>query len=146
MSSHEPSADQLTAMAYADLELAPAARAEFEARMAREPALAREVAAHQRLNVLAREVAPPEPEDVEWARLARSPLRRALLSLAVFLALSGIVGSLCFGEWCLLCSDAPAILKWTAGLALFGFLMWLGVIMHDRMRTRSFDPYTEIKR
>ncbi|MBL8858177.1 MAG: hypothetical protein JNL28_06730 [Planctomycetes bacterium] len=146
MTHVEPSADQLSAMAYADGEMDAAARAGFEARLAREPELAREVAAHQRLHVLAREVAPPEPEDFEWARIARSPLRRAVLSFAVFLALVGSVGVLGYGEWCLLCSDAPVFLKWAVSLALVGFSVWFGIVARDRMRTRAFDPYTGVKR
>ena len=62
----EPSADELTAMAYADGELSGAERAAFEQRLAAEPDLGRAVSDYRELEIMARQLAPPEPADHEW--------------------------------------------------------------------------------
>lgn len=150
-SAHEqaelpPSPDELLAMAYADNELDAVQRAQFEARLAREPSLAREVADQLRLGMLARSVAPPEPEDHEWARMARSPLRKLGFYVAWIAILAGALGSLCLGEIELVRSNCPIELKWSLSLLVGGLLLLLLLVARGRMRARVFDPYTEIKR
>src|SRR5260221_9774953 len=76
-----PNPEELLAMAYVDGELAPDERSAFEARLDREPALVREVAAQQRLAVLARAALPREPIDREWRALEDSALTRIGLPL-----------------------------------------------------------------
>lgn len=146
MSTPEPTPDELLAMAYADGELDPDTRARFEARLAGEPELARAVALQQRLNVLAREVAPSEPEDLEWARLERSHVRRFGWSLATLLVLLGVAGALGCGVYGFACSEASPFLKLSVGLLAAGFLLWFALVARARARTRPYDPYTEVKR
>ena len=146
MSEREPTADELQAMAYADGELAPAERARFEARLAAEPALAREVSLQMRLTVLAREVAPPEPADHEWARIERSAAHSLGWSLAVLSVVLGLTCTIGYGGWCLACSEAPLVLKIALGLVTAGFIAWFVLVARARARTRRYDPYTEVKR
>ena len=75
--SAEPTRDELLAMAFFDGELAPEARAEFEARLADDADLRRQVAELKELDVLARNAAPREPMDHEWAALERDVLGHA---------------------------------------------------------------------
>lgn len=146
MSALEPTPDQLLAMAYADGELDADTRAGFEARMACEPELARAVALEQRLNVLAREVAPPEPLELAWARLERSRARRFGWSLATLLVLLGLAGALGCGVYGFACSGASPFLKVSVALLAAGFLLWFALVARARARTRAYDPYTEVKR
>lgn len=141
-----PSADELLAMAYVDGELDPASRAAFEARMAREPHLGREVAAQQRLDVLARSVAPLEPEDHEWSRMARSPSRRLGFLLAWGMIAVGVIGLTGMCEYELLQSDAPPALKVFVSMIVAGGLLLFALVMRGRLRTRPFDPYTGVRR
>ena len=63
----DPTTDELKAMAYADGELTDADRTEFEARLATEPALARQVSEYRALEIIARQMAPPEPMAIfDW--------------------------------------------------------------------------------
>ena len=71
--AREPSRDELLAMAYVDGELAPDAAAEFEGRLADEAHLGLHVAEFKKLELMARQLAPPEPADHEWLRLGRDP-------------------------------------------------------------------------
>lgn len=141
-----PTRDELLSMAYADGELESAARVEFEARLAREPELAREVTAQRRLGLLARAVAPAEPEDHEWARLARSPWRARGFYVAWALILIGVVGAACIGEFELVRSDVPTVLKWFLSALGAGIVLLFCLVLRGRLRTRVYDPYTEVKR
>jgi hypothetical protein len=141
-----PSADELLAMAYVDGELDPASRTAFEARMGREPDLAREVAAQQRLGVLARSVAPLEPEDHEWSRMARSTSRRLGFLLAWSMIAIGVVGVTGMCEVELLESDASIPLKLFVTLIVLGGLLLLALVARGRLRTRPYDPYTGVRR
>ena len=141
-----PTDDELLAMAYADGELDGAALAEFEARLAREPALGREVADLLKLHILAREVAPKEPEDFEWARINRSRPRRLLLSLVWIFILIDVAGLIGYGLYAFLDSAAPLALKCAVTLGLGAFLVWFGLVARARLRTLPYDPYSEIKR
>jgi hypothetical protein len=142
----EPTADELLAMAYVDGELDLAARAAFDARLVHEPALAREVSALRALEVLARRAAPPEPQDHEWARIARSPLQRALLPLAwaaIALSAVGLAGWALWAE----CTCGLALLPKLCVLGLeLGLLALLALHAKNRLRTLPYDPYTKVKR
>ena len=148
MSAEErpPTRDQLLAMAFADDELTPQARREFEARLAHEPLLAREVIELQQLEILARHAAGPEPIDHEWSRIARSPAQRFGLKLAWALV---VIGGLGLCAWALfeLCACELSLLPKLLALALVsGLAILLVLTLRARARTRPFDPYTEIKR
>jgi anti-sigma factor RsiW len=141
-----PSADELFAMAYADGELSSAARAEFERRLAREPALTRLVAEHRRLEVLTRSFAPPEPQDFEWERIRESAIGRAqrgsswalvgLCALGIILA----VGFLVFG------SDLHLAVRVGIGMLALCFSVAFGTTLHAQLKLRELDPYREIQR
>ncbi len=145
-SERPPTADELLAMAYADGELSPEASRAFEERTRREPALAREVVALRRLQILAREAAGPEPMDGEWERIARSPVHRASLGLGVALAMTGILGLAAWAIYVLWSSDVPLVPKLciTAFVAGFAVLFWR--TYHARARTLPYDAYTKVKR
>lgn len=141
-----PTRDELLVMAYVDDELASEARAELEARLASEPALALQVAEYQRLELSARHAAPPEPADHEWQRMRDDDGRRALLGLgwvAMFAGGVGLVGWLALQIYK---SDLGRGGKWTLSLLLVGFTVLLLVKLRDRMRLLPYDPYTEVER
>lgn len=146
MSEREPSADELLAMAYVDGELAPAERERFEQRLRAEPALAREVAELQRLELLARHAAPPEPMDHEWERLARSQGQRGLWSAGWLFTLAGVAGLLAWGLTCLECSGLPWAPKVLVPLLLCGAVLLLVAAVRARARTLRYDPYRDVKR
>ncbi len=145
--SQHPTRDELLAMAYVDDELAPEARAEFEARLAREPELALAVARYQRLEVVARSIAPAEPADHEWERLRRDPVQRAGLGLGWTLF---VLGSLIVAGWVFVelwrAEDLGWPFKLAIALAAAGALLLLGLTVRARLRTLPYDPYTEVKR
>jgi anti-sigma factor RsiW len=142
----EPTPDELLAMAYADGELAPAEATEFERRMRADPALSREVADLRRLELVARAVAPPEPQDAEWNRLRADPWHRLLtrggaalfvggLGLEAALALTGLRDGFAGGP--LFVSGLVTV----AGFALLFTAAW-----RWRRRNLPYDPYVEVKR
>lgn len=142
----DPTPDELLAMAYADGELAPAERAAFEARLAREPRLAKELTELRELDLLTRHAAPAEPQDHEWARIARSPMTRALSPLAwtlIVLATLGLAGWILWTE----CTCELDLLPKVCLIALStGLLLLLGLTLRNRVRTLPYDPYTKVKR
>lgn len=141
-----PSPDELLAMAYADGELGAEQRAHFEARLQREPALGIEVAAQRRIAVVARDFAPPEPMDYEWERILRSRATRVGLWLAWTMIAIGGIGSILFGEFELVQSSAHPAFKVLVTLLVMGVLLLFSLTLRARLRTRKFDPYTEVKR
>lgn len=141
-----PSDDQILAMAYADGELAGSARAEFEARLAGDAALALEVAAQKRLHVLARHAAGPEPMDHEWDRIARSGVQRAGLGLAWTLILIGSLGLLAWAVVEELRSNLSLVPKISIALLLAGLTALFLLTLRNRLRTMPYDPYTQVKR
>jgi anti-sigma factor RsiW len=146
MSEREPSADELLAMAYADGELAPGERARFEERLRAEPELAREVSELRRLELLARQAAPPEPMDHEWQRLARSSAQRGLRGAGWLFLGAGVLGLVAWGLWRLECSEAPWLPKLLVPLALLGALLLVTAAVRARRRTLRYDPYRDVKR
>ena len=141
-----PSDDQILAMAYADGELAGTARAEFEARLSRDSALAREVAAQQRLHVLARLAAGPEPMDHEWKRIERSSLHRSGLGLAWTMIAVGSLGLLAWAVAEELRSGLPLVPKISIALLMAGLVALFLITLRNRLRTMPLDPYTQVKR
>ncbi|MCC7015194.1 MAG: hypothetical protein IT454_21730 [Planctomycetes bacterium] len=145
-SHREPTHEELLAMAYADGELAPAERREFERLLESRADLRQEVVRLQRLALLARQAAGPEPIDLEWRRLALDPVQRAGLGLGWSLLLCGALAGLGSAGYVLWTSDAPLLLKLSASSVVGGFALLLALALRARARTRTFDPYTEIQR
>jgi anti-sigma factor RsiW len=146
VSEREPTPDELLAMAYADGELGPQARASFEARLAREPALCSEVAALRALELLARQSAPPEPLELGRLAIEREPASRALSAVGWTLVAAGALcaAAVCsYGLWtCGL--PLPAKLGLSA-LALGGALLAVRA-WRVRAKTLHLDPYRHVKR
>ena len=143
----EPSRDELLAMAYVDGELADDAVIEFERRLRDEPALVREVAELKRLEVIARQSAPPEPIDHEWKRLEREVLHSGGNFFGFLLAALGTLG---LSGWALLellrNDELTLVPKLLIGMTVAGFALLFLVILRARLRTLPYDPYTEVKR
>lgn len=146
MSPPEPSRDELLAMAYVDDELAPEARAEFEQRLAREPALRREVSALKDLELMAREAAPKELLDHEREALAREPLQRATLGLGATLLVVGVLALATYGMYLLLEAPLPPLLRWPLVAVLLGGAFLFGSVLRARLRTLPHDPYRNVRR
>lgn len=142
----EPTRDQLLAMAFVDGELAPEARADFERRLAREPALRREVSALRELELLARAAAPKEPLEHEWAALAREPLQRGALGLGWLLLGAGVLGGGVYAALELALCDAPLALKLVLAALAGGLALLLGAVLRARLRTLHLDPYRRVER
>jgi anti-sigma factor RsiW len=133
-------------MAYADGELDDAGRREFEETMSSRPDLARELAQLQKLEVLARNAAGPEPMDVEWARLERDPIHRAGIGGGLMLLLVGAIAMTGWLSYAILTAEEGLLFKLIFGTLLIGGLMMLLATIRARLRTIPYDPYTEIKR
>lgn len=146
MSTQEPTRDQLLAMAYADGELSAAERGAFEERLGREPALAREIADYRSLQVLARQMAPPEPMDHEWRRLAADPAQRGLHALGWALFVLGALGVAAYGVWAVATSAEPLWTRVVVISVLTGLLLLLLATTRARIRTYPLDPYREVQR
>jgi len=144
--TREPTREELLAMAYVDGELDLGARREFEAQLAGRPDLAREVAALQRLNVLARQLAGPEPMDHEWRRLDRGALHSGGSRLALALMGVGAVLLVAWSGWTLYRSDMELVPKLAMGCLLGGALLLFLIVLRGRLRTLPYDPYTDIER
>lgn len=143
----EPSRDELLAMAYVDGELDDGARAEFEGRLASEPALLREVAELKKLEVIARQTAPPEPIDHEWKRLDKEVVHTGGHFLGFLVATLGTLGLAGWGMLEVFRDDELAILpKLLIGMTIGGFALLFLVILRARLRTLPYDPYTEVQR
>lgn len=141
-----PSRDELLAMAYADGELDPAARAELDLRIAREPELARTIVQYQRLEIVARHVAPAEPADHEWRRLAEDGLQRAGAGLGWALAFVGGLVLAGYAAYEIYDSELSAVAKAAVCTFLFGLVLLFLTTLRARLRTLPYDPYTEVER
>lgn len=141
-----PTTDELLAMAYADGELSADAARDFEERLQREARLRVLVADQQRIAVLARESAPPEP-----LRLATLLVERDAPQMALLLAGRAllVVAALWVVAWLALCCVegmwrppiAGAALAATLGLALLTWRAW-----NVRRATQHLDPYRDLRR
>ena len=141
-----PTRDELLAMAYADGELTPEAQEQFRERMQKEPTLAKAVSDHQRLALVARQLAPPEPMDFEWQRIEEEGTSRAWAGLAWALT---FVGGLGIAGWAVLevyQSDLDPTAKTLSGALLVGLLLLFLYTLRNRLRTLPYDPYTEVQR
>jgi anti-sigma factor RsiW len=145
-SEREPTPEELRAMAYVDGELSADERREFEELLARRADLQREVARLQRLNILARSAAGPEPLDHEWRKLEREPVGRASWSLGLSLLAGGVNLFVAVALYLLWTSDAHIALQLAATFIVSGGAMLLGWTLYARLRTRHLDPYTDIER
>lgn len=144
--TREPTPDQLRSMAFVDGELPPADRRAFAERLQREPDLAREVAELQGLALLARQMAPPEPQDHEWERLRVDPWHRLCTRGGVALLVGGLateVGLLLTGLQARFGEDALVL---TGGASLIGFGLLLVGALRWRRRNEPFDPYVHVRR
>lgn len=143
----EPSADELLAMAYADGELGAAERAAFDARLALEPQLCRAVARHRALEVLARRLAPAEPLDHEWRRLASDPWQRGALGIGWAGLGIGAFGLAVLALWRFLRDDSVNGLERGLVLTLVvGATALLVATIRARLRTLPLDPYRNVER
>jgi len=146
VSERQPTRDELFAMAYVDGELAEPARGEFERRLAQEPALRREVSALRDLELLARQAAPKEVADHEWAALAREPVQRATLGLGATLLVGGVLVLATYGTFELLRAELSPWLKWPLVAVLLGGAFLFGSVLRGRLRTLPHDPYRKVQR
>ncbi len=142
----EPSREQLLAMAYVDGELDPKARAEFENEIGLREDVRREVVQLQRLGLLARSMAGPEPIDHEWRKLARDPLQKTSTVLAFAGMAVGATGLAALCAWQVWKSDMEALPKFLLAALCGGALLLFLVTLRGRLRTLPYDPYTEIER
>ncbi len=143
---HEPTREELLAMAYADGELDSDARRAFETRQASDRHLARQVAEYQSLALVAREMAAPEPADHEWRRLETDLLHQAGGGLGWLLSAVGATG---LAGWCIwgLASSAMQTLPKVLCLSLVGgALLLLLTTLRARLRVLPYDPYTKVSR
>jgi anti-sigma factor RsiW len=145
-SVQEPSPDELLAMAYVDGELDEAARKSFEVRLATREDLRREVVELQKLGILARSMAAPEPIDLEWQRLKGEPLQSTSTILAFVAMAVGATGLAGWAGWSIWKSDLSATPKYLLAALCGGALTLFLVTLRGRLRTLPFDPYTEIER
>ena len=145
-SERQPSRDELLAMAFVDGELDTEAREAFERRLATEEPLLREVAQLKKLEVLARQVAPPEPIDFEWQRLEKELVHSSGLTLGLWMTALGLLALSGWSAVRLLASELGPVPKLGLAALLMGSLTAFGVILRARLRTLPYDPYTEVKR
>ena len=141
-----PTRDELLAMAYVDGELEAGARREFEDRLGHENALLAEVAQLKELNLLARQLAPPEPMDHEWRRLDADWVHRGGRTGGLWLLGAGAMGlAACVLVW-LFTSPLHLAAKACAGAVVVGLLLLFLTTLRARLRTLPYDPYTKVKR
>jgi Flp pilus assembly protein TadB len=141
-----PTREELLAMAYADGELGPAERREFEQLLGTRADLRQELVRLKRLELLARQAAGSEPVDHEWAALGRDPLHAAGLRLGWTLLIAGGALGAAFALWSLWASGLPLALQLGATAALAGFALLVVTFARARRRTRRSDAFTEVRR
>jgi hypothetical protein len=84
--------------------------------------------------------------DFEWRRLARDPLQRLLLGLGWTLLVAAGLTLVAWGEYSIAISDLPLVPKLALGGLLLGGLLLVAGAVRARLRTRPYDPYTEVQR
>ena len=150
MSANQPlsEADLQQAMMHADGELPAGEGESFEARLAREPLLAAEVAAQRRLALMARNWSPRDAALEAWEARESTPTARVLRWLGVVVLFAGIVilvGCMHF----VLTSEYSRVPRWMAYAfegALLGFMFLLWRAVRARLATRHLDPYRDLER
>lgn len=143
---HEPTRDELLAMAYADGELDEDVRRAFEARQKDDRDLARQVAEYQSLALVAREMAAPEPADHEWRRLETDLLSQAGNGLGWLLLAVGATGLAAWCLWDLVHSSMQTLPKVLCLSLVGGGLLLLLTTLRARLRVLPYDPYTKVNR
>jgi|GEM_PF-1490754 hypothetical protein len=150
MSALQPlsEADLLQAMRHADGELPASEVAEFEARIAREPLLAAEVAAQRRLAVMARNWSPRDAALEAWEARESSTLARVLRLVGIVVLCAGVVVLLGFMHFVLTSeySRVPLWMAYVFEVALVGFVYLLWRAVRARLATRHLDPYRDLER
>ena len=143
----EPTPDELCAMAYVDGELDAAERAALEARLESDEALAREVAELRGLELIARQMAPPEPIEHEWRRIQATPTHRWSQHLGLVATGIGIAGLGIAAVFQVVTDPGISLLLKLLGASLgIGLsLLFLGVL-RARMQSLPLDPYTQVRR
>jgi hypothetical protein len=144
--SEHPSRDELLVMAYVDDELVAEQRSAFQERLVDEPELLRQVTVYQKLAVMARQAAPPEPSDLEWGRIQGETMHQAGVGLGWTFMCLGLIGLLLVGFIAILQADIGTSLKAMLLAPWFGFGLLLVIRLRDRRRLIPFDPYTDLKR
>jgi anti-sigma factor RsiW len=146
VNDRQPSKDELLAMAYVDGELDSEQREAFEQRLPEEPQLLREVAEHNSLAVLARQLTPPEPMDHEWRRLDGENLHGKGIPLGLLLSAIGALGLIFWGAVGILLSGHEPMLKCFFILLLGGLSGVFLLVFRARIQTQHLDPYTKVQR
>jgi len=143
----EPTQGELLAMAYVDGELVGDERTGFETRLAGDSELARHVAHYRTLEVLARQMAPPEPADHEWTRLEGEVLHGVGSKLGWGLVGLGGLGLATYGVVGLAAADSIPGGPKACLLCLVGGLgLLLALTIRARVRLLPFDPYRKVQR
>lgn len=143
---NHPTRDDLLVMAYVDDELAEDQRQLLQDRLATEPELARQVAVYRKLALLADQMAPPEPQDLEWDRLRTHPVHRGGVGLGWTLLAAGSLGLLAWITYSVIDSELSGPIKALVLAPCAGFALLLLIRLRDRLRLLPLDPYTEVKR
>lgn len=139
-----PSRDELLAMAYVDDELAPEARREFEARLANESHLLREVAELRQLGVITQSIAPIETRDIVLQKFDDAGGRAAVhigwfVLLAVAIAL--------FAGWvALVTMSLPPLFAILFATGIFALVVLFVTVLRRRLAALPHDPYRKVKR
>lgn len=145
-SERDPTQDELLAMAYADGQLSGESLRAFEARLASESLLAREVSNYRALELLAREMAAPEPMDYEWDRLSVDPVHSLGNKVGWTLFVLGILGVFGFQFVELLGSELSLLPKLLWLAVLTGITTLILLTVRARLRTLPYDPYRKVNR
>ncbi|MEZ6004906.1 MAG: hypothetical protein R3F33_12055 [Planctomycetota bacterium] len=145
-SPQEPSPDELLAMAYVDGELDHEARRVFESRLAGEAGLARVVAELRDLEVVTRNMIPPEPEDREWRRLWQNPWHSGGWKLAWLLCILSAIGATFTLLPLLWSGEGNWVLRLSFAAGFLGIALLLGLTLRERLAVLPYDPYRKVRR
>jgi anti-sigma factor RsiW len=139
-------ADQMLAMAFADGELHGAELEAFTKRVSREPELARTVEEFRKLELLTRQLSPPEPRDLVWREHASGDLHRLAMfgSYACFILAAAVGLGHVLGH--ALGVRLPGGPTSAAALAILGGLLMLLESLRWRHAERHHDPYIHVRR
>ncbi|MCP3917256.1 MAG: hypothetical protein GY711_17040 [bacterium] len=142
----EPTRDELLAMAFADGELRGEELDRFQARLASEPGLVREVSEYLALQLIARQMAPREPADYEWDRLREDIAHQAGERLSWLLFTGAVLGLIVTGVIGIANSELETLPKTFALGAILGLGLLLLMTLRARLRVLPYDPYRKVER